>query len=142
MTEGNTLLCPSSLGIEGTLLFGVIQNNTTVTLLETPLEVDNAFIEAAEKSGPLERRFRFANKCLKSGCRQWTGTKCGVIQMLNGDELMEVEHELKPCSIREQCRWYYEDGAKACTICNFVVTINLEENETLNISKRGSIQEN
>lgn len=136
------MLCPSSSGIEGTLLFGVIQNNTTVTLLETPLEVDNAFIEAAEKSGPLERRFRFANKCLKSGCRQWTGTKCGVIKMLNGDELMEVEHELKPCSIREQCRWFYEDGAKACTICNFVVTINLEENETLNISKRGSIQEN
>ena len=142
MTEGNTLLCPSSSCIEGTLLFGVIQNHKTVTLLETPLEVDKAFIEAAEKSGPLEHRFRFADKCIKSDCRQWTGTKCGVIPMLSGDELTEVEHELKSCNIREQCRWFYEDGAKACTICSYVVTINMEVNETLDLSKRGSIQEN
>jgi hypothetical protein len=141
MTEGNTLLCPSSSVTEGTLLLGVIQSNKTVILLETPLEVDNAFIEIAEKSGPLEKRFRFAGKCIKSNCRQWIDTKCGVVPMLMGtNDLME--DELKLCSIREQCRWFYQDGAKACEICSYIVTISLEEDETLDTSERGSVQKN
>ncbi|HEY8934571.1 MAG TPA: hypothetical protein VIM65_05095, partial [Cyclobacteriaceae bacterium] len=61
MTKDDTLLCPASSGTEGSLLFAVIQNNRRVTMLETPLSVDNAFIEVAEKSGPLEKRFRFAD---------------------------------------------------------------------------------
>ena len=143
MTKDDTLLCPASSGTEGSLLFAVIQNNRRVTMLETPLSVDNAFIEVAEKSGPLEKRFRFADRCIKSNCRQWNGTTCGVIQMLfKTNTHIEIESELQPCGIREQCRWFYQDEARACSLCAFIVTVCLYEIETSHISEPGRVHEN
>ena len=140
MIEENILLCPSSGATDGSLLVGVIMDNS-VTLLETPLEVDNVFIELAQKSLPLEKRFRFATKCIASCCRNWTGTRCGVMELLSESKHLRNEDILNPCSIRERCQWYHQDGGKACNICTYVVSNNMEENESLDIPEPLRMQE-
>src|SRR6478609_388944 len=107
MNEQASNLCPSSVGAKGAWLLGLVQGDNTVALLQNPLEIDQAFIDTAKESGPLEKRFRFANKCVKSGCRQWTGSRCGVIDVLvEANPNLETYNTLKPCAIRNQCRWY------------------------------------
>jgi hypothetical protein len=134
-------LCPSSTGTEGSVLLGVVQGDKTVALLQKPLEVNQSFIDEAKKSGPLEKRFRFANKCVKGGCRQWTGSHCGVMDLLaKANQHIKTDEVLKPCPIRKRCRWFSQEGEKACTLCTFVVTNNMEESEIMNIPKPRSIQ--
>jgi len=36
---------------------------------------------------------------------------------------------IKPCEIRNDCRWFNQEGSKACTICTFVITNNVEESD-------------
>jgi hypothetical protein len=54
-----------------------------VKLLETPLKLDDEFIHSELELGEPERRFRFSDKCVKAGCKQWTGDSCGVIKELS-----------------------------------------------------------
>jgi len=129
-TENNKT-CPSSTCREGSLLLGVVQNDQTVTMLNLPLKVDWNFTEKVKAGGDPEKRFRFANKCVKSACRQWEGGSCGVMNSLAAankhlDEYIAAAG-LKPCFIRYSCRWFHQEGAKACTICTFVITNNMQE---------------
>lgn len=125
-------LCPSSDCSKGAVLIGIVQQDHTVTLLENTLPIDATFIEKASQPGvpAPEKRFRFARPCAKGGCKQWNGTACTVISTL--DELNKGvwpdEHEgLRPCAIRDRCRWFSQIGKKACSMCKYVVTDNREE---------------
>ena len=110
------------------MLLGVVQTDKTVTFLNTPIRTDKAFIEKVQAQGEPEKRFRFANKCAKSGCRQWDGSSCGVMNTLAvANRHLEGEAVLRPCIIRDSCRWFYQEGKTACTICPFVITNNMEE---------------
>lgn len=122
-----TKLCPSSTSHEGALLLGVVQGDQTVALLNTDLTVDASFVAKAEAEGFPEKRFRFAGKCVKSGCKQWTGTKCGVIKEFSeyNPHLDNMEFPLPDCIIRNRCRWFSQEGNKACIICPYVITDNL-----------------
>jgi hypothetical protein len=74
------MLCPSSRAKPGSELIGVRQDDGTVAILPQPLPVDEVFLRiAAEHALAPEQRFRFTNKCVESGCSQWTGSRCGVI---------------------------------------------------------------
>jgi len=42
------------------------------------ITVDEQFIENTRNGSIPEERFRFVNKCVENGCRQWTGTRCGI----------------------------------------------------------------
>ena len=64
----------------GSKLLGIVNEKNEVDILRDPLEVDAAFIESANKGKVAEQKFRFVNKCVKSGCSQWTGSACSVIQ--------------------------------------------------------------
>lgn len=140
MSQEANKLCPSSTATEGALLLGLVQGDKSVALLQTPLPIDQAFIDKAKPLGSLEKRFRFANKCIKSGCKQWTGSRCGVIQTLAEiNKNIVMENDLKPCLIRPRCRWFSEEGKSACTICTFVVTNNMEEEELVDIPRPGSM---
>ncbi len=48
--------------------------------LNFTLEVDDTFAEAANREKPADEKFRFVNKCRKSGCAQWASGNCGVIK--------------------------------------------------------------
>jgi hypothetical protein len=120
-------MCPSTTCHEGAILLGVVQSNETVALLDTGYIVDSQFVAKAQETGRPEQRFRFAGKCIQHGCKQWTGKQCGVIKEYAdvNDHVTGNEVALPDCIIRERCRWYSQEGGKACMICPYVITDNL-----------------
>jgi hypothetical protein len=125
-------LCPSATCSKTASLLGVVQENKTVRLLDSPLELNDEFIKRELGHGEPERRFRFADKCVKHGCKQWTGSSCGVMNELStlNPSIVSDEAHLPKCFIRRTCRWYSQEGGRACKICLFVVTESRED-ETL-----------
>lgn len=126
--ESDKIVCPSAKGKTGSSLLGVRQNGV-ISILPKPLQIDDRFIEEANQGAPAEQNFRFVNKCVEAGCKQWTGKRCGVIDKMVGFlDKVEAKEELPPCSIRQQCRWHIQVGASACKICPYVITeISQEE---------------
>jgi hypothetical protein len=115
-------LCPSSKCTDGAQLIGVVKEDGHVDMLKEAIQVDETFVNVAKQGRLPEMRFRFANKCIKNGCKQWTGERCGII-----DQIMQHVNEtdntsLPECSIRPQCRWYNQSGMEACKICPLVIT--------------------
>jgi len=122
---GSDKTCPSARAAPGATLIGVKGADGRIKHMRTAMQVDAAFIETASASGAPEARMRFASPCQTSGCAQWTGTRCGVI-----DNVLEhlavhdapLAETLPPCSIRATCRWYDQTGDAACHACDLVVT--------------------
>jgi hypothetical protein len=113
--------CPSSIGKEGAMLLGVINESGKAEILEHPLTVTKSFLELANAGRSPEKRFRFANRCVESGCTQWTGSRCGVIDNIIQQINADVD-KIPNCSIRSTCRWFDQAGYKACKSCTYVVT--------------------
>lgn len=110
------------------LLLGVVHGDQKVAMLNAPLKVDQDFMHAALEIGHPEKRFRFAHKCVEGACAQWNGKQCGVIHSiaLLNEHLNSEENNLPQCIIRKTCRWFHQEGSKACTICPYVVTDQME----------------
>jgi hypothetical protein len=126
------VLCPSARCEVGAILLGIALPGGRVAFASDRIVVDEAFVHAAQEGRSPEQRFRFSAPCVKGACRQWTGTRCGVIdQVLDcaGSEAAPVEEPA--CSIRPQCRWYLQSGAAACAVCPLVVTDVREPTESL-----------
>jgi hypothetical protein len=121
VTDTIPTLCPSARCQEKAILLGVIQQDGSVSFLAERMKVDQFFVELAHQGRTPEKRFRFADTCLKCGCQQWTGSRCGVIDRLMADN-PEFRAALPSCSIRSDCRWYQQHGTNACAICPQVVT--------------------
>lgn len=121
----NKLLCPSAPLYQGSRLLGVVKEDA-VDILSTPIEVDEFFARAANTGKEAEHKFRFVNKCVKSGCAQWTGSECGVIKRVLTAMEEKLEAELPNCSIRPECRWYAQEGANACKACTSVKYFQLK----------------
>ena len=115
--------CPSSTASEGAVLLGVINNNGTLGYITNKTEVTGELYDEILKKAAPEKHFRFSNQCIESGCRQWQSGKCSVIKKIMSDnEELELEQQLPACSIRPSCRWYYQEGAKACSFCPYIIT--------------------
>ncbi|MCC6286351.1 MAG: hypothetical protein IT249_00555 [Chitinophagaceae bacterium] len=122
MKDVNNKTCPSSLGQVGSNLLGMVTENGTVGFFKDPIEVTQGFIDDADDFENLERRFRFSNKCVQSGCKQWTGKECGVIKAVLSLDSIPLTKDLPSCSIRKNCRWYFQEGSIACNGCRYVIT--------------------
>ena len=116
------LTCPSHICASGNLLIGIVNSDGNVVPLRNPLEVDDDFVRrasAASHQSP-ESRFRFAGPCVTTSCKQWTGSRCAI-----GDVVAAAWQEdsgaLQPCSIRATCRWWAQNGPSACSSCLLVV---------------------
>jgi hypothetical protein len=117
------LTCPSSRAEPGATLLGVVNADGTVGYLSPAVTVDEAFVERARRGRAPEKRFRFAGACVESGCAQWTGSRCGVIDRVLGSDLEAPERAGLPrCAIRSSCRWFAQSGAEACGVCPLVIT--------------------
>lgn len=117
-----TILCPSSICIEGSALLGIVNAEGTVDILPDPIPVDEAFVEEANKGRKPETRFRFTNTCVQKECQQWNGHGCGVIDQVQ--KLINIEESLQQlpaCGIRSRCRWYLQNGATSCSACVYVI---------------------
>jgi hypothetical protein len=137
MKETQNKTCPSSLGQVGSNLLGIVNANGTVGFFTDPVEVTPEFIDDVGDFENLERRFRFSNKCVQNGCKQWTGSACGVIKAVLALDSIPATNDLPACSIRSTCRWFYQEGAVACNGCRYVVT-NVSEPATDTIAEQNS----
>lgn len=129
LTPGTTL-CPSARAEEGALLLGVISPDQSVRMLSEPEPITSELAEAIAAIDAPEQHFRFANRCVKSGCSQWHGGRCGVIDLvMSFNQHLTEPLALPPCAIRSQCRWHKQAGPTACTICPFIVTDSAQTSE-------------
>lgn len=129
MSAPSSKLCPSHRCKPGSQLLGVRQDDGTVAILPQPLPVTEDFIKTVSGHElPPERRFRFTNKCVESGCSQWTGKGCGVVErMVDYLDKVPALAALPPCAIRTSCRWFSQRGGDACALCSYVITEIAEE---------------
>jgi hypothetical protein len=121
------LTCPSGCCEEGAILLGVVGADGVVGYISPRATVNAQFLQRVQVGGSPERRFRFAQPCVDSQCRQWTEAGCGVIDRVlaardEADHLPGRSSSLPQCSIRRSCRWFAQRGARACEVCPFVVT--------------------
>lgn len=117
--------CPSARCTPGNQLLGVKGPDGHVRHMRTSMTIDEDFVEAASAMGTPEARMRFSSRCATSGCAQWTGSRCGVIdKVLEHLERKQVPlaQALPPCPIRSTCRWYDQTGETACRACSMVIT--------------------
>lgn len=123
-----TKSCPSSVASEGSVLLGMINKNGTLGYIANKTIVTGDLLENLNKTEEPEKHFRFSSNCVESGCRQWNSGKCSVIKsIIHANEDIELEEQLPNCSIRASCRWYFQEGAKACSFCPYIITNMLEE---------------
>ncbi len=116
--------CPSARCAPGAVLLAVAGPDGRMQPLRTAMTVDADFVAAAAAQGAPEARMRFAAPCATSGCAQWGDGGCSVIgRVLDHLRLpQEAEEPLRPCLIRGDCRWFAQEGARACGPCTMVVT--------------------
>lgn len=119
--------CPSAKCRQGAKLLGIVQGDGTIAYLGSTVIIDEHFVRIASAGRDPEKRFRFSDQCVEAGCKQWTGTRCSVVE----DVIRHLSPKPRPlpeCSIRPRCRWFNQAGQLACFACPFVVT-NLERSE-------------
>lgn len=130
MKPNNRVLCPSAPFKEGSRVIGARQEDGTINIFPKPKAVDADFLKQVEESNiKPERQYRFTNKCVESGCKQWNGKGCGValsvMEAIEADVLKELS--IPDCSIRPQCRWHLQEGINACRACTLIITEITEE---------------
>ena len=117
------LLCPSAPCGPDALVIGVIGPAGRVGHLVPAPRAGPGFVRAQRALGRPEGRFRFADRCVTSGCRWWDGGRCGA-----GDAALELSglaedaERLPRCAIRPRCRWFAQNGRAACEVCSLIVT--------------------
>ncbi|HLO44521.1 MAG TPA: hypothetical protein VK175_09320 [Leadbetterella sp.] len=119
--EKQKYACPSATNSEGASLFGIVGNDGLVKFLPHVVPLDAELISAANSHSNPEAKFRYTQTCAEGGCRQWTGHKCGVIDKVLGMETEHLNGKIQNCPILNDCRWYAQDGTKACKVCPLVV---------------------
>lgn len=126
-------MCPSNKAKNGSELLGVRQDDGTVAILPQTLPVDEDFIRKASLDGmEPEKKFRFTNKCVESGCQQWTGKGCGVVeQVIQFLDHLPVKDAIPECPIRPSCRWHLQKGPSACKVCPFIISEITEEDKVI-----------
>jgi hypothetical protein len=123
VVSDDRILCPSARCETGALLLGIVLPNGRVSFASDEIRLTEEFVAVAQEGRPPEKRFRFAQPCARGGCRQWTGSRCQVIDDVQVALSGTVEDdELPACSIRPRCRWFLQSGADACAVCPAVIT--------------------
>lgn len=117
--------CPSARCEPNTKLIGIVNPAGTVDILAHPFPVTHEFVEESLQVGQSEKRFRFANTCAQSGCNQWSSGSCGVIKkVMEALNTKSQDEDLPACGVRKTCRWYFQEGKKACQVCPLIITDN------------------
>lgn len=124
-------ICPSAKFSKGAFLIGIRNEKEEMDILDEPIKItEEIFNEFKATNTKPEKTLRLANKCIESGCKQWTGEKCGVIDdVLERVEEQYMKDQLPDCAIRPTCRWYSQQGSLACKVCPLVTTYKEDPKE-------------
>jgi hypothetical protein len=127
------LLCPSSQPeVAGARVIGVVEQTPSgpeVTYLEKPVTATADVLAMSAPFHPTEV-FRLAAACQTHLCPHFDGANCGlatrIVEMMPG-----VVDQLPACKIRQECRWFRQEGAAACRRCPQISTVNYNASETM-----------
>lgn len=126
-------VCPSAQpDMEGAVAFGVVGGTAeepVVSYLTEPQPVTDQLLALTEPVAPTEV-FRFAAPCAESGCQHFDGATCQLGRKL-AENVPQAVPRLPPCRIRPTCRWWKEQGGKACMRCPVVVTTHYRPSAAL-----------
>jgi hypothetical protein len=99
---------------------------TKPELEKAGIDVPQEFVRRAGAGRRPEKRLRFAEACVESGCGHWIGQQCAVVERMlelqAGELLPAANDQLPHCTIRSHCRWFAQRGRAACGVCRYVVT--------------------
>lgn len=119
-------LCPSAPPEwEGSRVIGVVGGTAAeprVSSLSQPLPVTADLLALAAPVTPTEV-FRFAAPCHCTGCVHFAERKCTLVERIV-TLVPPVSGQLPFCLIRNECRWWQQEGRAACLRCPQVVTDN------------------
>lgn len=120
-SEKKQLKCPSAMPSNASDLFGIVNDEGVVKYLQTPLKMDRELINEKSINSPLDSKFRFTSKCIETGCNHWSNDSkvCSLIKSIVSKFQPSYE-SLQHCAIRNDCRWYDQEGRNACEGCSFV----------------------
>jgi len=125
--------CPSAQPEwAGSFVFGVVAGKAEkpqVIHLEKPLPVTDELLALAKPVTPTEI-FRFAAPCAEKACIHFSGSNCLLVQR-TVEKLSEVVDTLPSCRIRQNCRWWQQEGKAACMRCPQVITDNYNPSELI-----------
>lgn len=126
-------LCPSAQPeMAGSVVFAVVGGTAKEPLLAHlthPQPVTDELLALSAPVTPTEV-FRFAAPCANSACQHFDGSNCRLATKIV-HLLPEVVAGLPPCRIRPNCRWWQQEGLRACMRCPQIVTENYFSSEQL-----------
>ncbi len=88
--------------------------------LDRPEPVREDLLALAKPLAPAQA-FRFAAPCAKSGCSHFDGVDCRLAKRIV-QQLDAGVDEIPQCAIRDDCRWWNQEGAAACVRCPVIST--------------------
>lgn len=99
--------CPNSYDNSKSETLGYYNNNGVLVYSETD---DNLV---------LENNLRFSSNCETTNCKNWSGRKCIIppIILSNIKEFPNSNSNYLKCTIKKECRWFYQEGIQICEIC-------------------------
>lgn len=120
------LLCPSAHPeMAESRVFGMIggtEHEPRVEYLDQPAPVTDELMALAGPVKPIEV-FRIAAPCVEQKCRHFDGHDCQLASRIV-QILPAVTNSLPPCRVRQDCRWFRQEGGAACQRCPQVITQN------------------
>jgi hypothetical protein len=121
-------LCPSAQpGMDNCRVLGVVQHDGPAPRLVYLTEILPASDDVLALSAPLKPTevYRLAATCAENKCPHFDGADCQlatrVVQILPA-----VVDALPPCTIRKDCRWYFQEGGAACRRCPEITTVSYD----------------
>lgn len=118
------VLCPSAQpDMQGSVVFGVIGGTVDRPQVRYLTEPQPVTDDILAMSGPMQPTevFRFAAPCAGSACQHFDGSNCQLVSRAV-KSLPESSVELPFCRLRSACRWWQEQGRRACVRCSGIVT--------------------
>lgn len=117
-------LCPSAQPrMEGAFVFGVIGGTPEARRVGYVAERVPVTPEVLALAGPVKPTeiFRIAAPCAGGGCQHFDGHDCRLATKLV-QLTPPVTVALPACTVRPDCRWWRQEGKKACMVCPAVRT--------------------
>jgi hypothetical protein len=135
MASDKKVLCPSAQpDWENGQVIGVMAGTVEqpeMVYLNEPLPVTEALLDMAKPVSPTEV-FRFSAPCACTGCGHYAEqeSKCRLAEKVVRWTPVVTE-QLPVCAIRNDCRWWQQEGRAACMRCPQVLTTNLKPSDEL-----------
>jgi hypothetical protein len=131
--DNKSSLCPSSPpDTQDSVVFGIVGgtvDSPQVAYLREPQPITDELLALSEPVDPTEV-YRIAYPCWERKCQHFDGHQCHLIQQIV-EGLPTVVKDLPPCRIRQDCRWWQQEGKAACLRCPQIVRTNYSMSETV-----------